>query len=262
MKILLSNDDGILAPGLDFLKKVAEKFGEIYTVAPESNMSGISKALSLEKPLSVQEVAERSWSVNGTPTDCVYLAQNGDFVPKCDMLIAGINTGANIGDDVLYSGTVAAAVEGRFGNYNYPTIAISLCGSQNLATAAKVLELLLPHIKPTEKPLLLNINVPDVEFSQLRGISLTKLEYRKRQLPPLVIQDPRGKKKYWIAAASNSFDEFAQDSDIRAIVDKKVSITPLKIDYTDNQSFALVEDILSASRIFDEILNQAENKAK
>lgn len=253
MKILLSNDDGILAPGLAALETSAQKFGETFTVAPESNMSGISKALSLEKPLSVQQMRKNAWSVNGTPTDCVYLAQNGDFAPKCDLLIAGINTGANIGDDVLYSGTVAAAVEGRFGNYQYPIIAISLCGSQNIATAAKVVEIILPHIQPSATQLLLNINVPDVEFSQLRGLVVTSLEYRKRQAPPQIITDPRGKKKYWIAAASNSFDDFNQYSDIKAIVEKKVSITPLNIDYTDYESLEFAQNFVLENKLSQQL---------
>lgn len=253
MKILLSNDDGILAPGLAALREVAEKFGETFTVAPESNMSGISKALSLEKPLSVQQIHQNAWSVNGTPTDCVYLAQNGDFAPKCDMLITGINTGANIGDDVLYSGTVAAAVEGRFGNYSYPIIAISLCGWKNIDTAAKVLELVLPHIKPSENQILFNINVPDTKFDDLQGIEVTQLQYRNRQLPPVVITDPRGRKKYWIAAASNSFDELIEHSDINAIANKRVSITPLNIDYTDYDSLEFAQEFLLASKLSEQI---------
>lgn len=243
MKLLLSNDDGVHAAGLATLAAALDDLGELLVVAPDRNRSGASNSLSLDRPLHPQQLSNGFWSVDGTPTDCVHLAINGvfDFTP--DLVISGINHGANLGDDVLYSGTVAAATEGRF--LGLPALAVSLCGDTHFATAAEVVRSLLQNLMQQSGNLqlpgrsLLNINVPDVPLFALKGHQVTRLGHRHPSGKPLSIQDPRGKTRYWIAAAGKAADS-GSGTDFHAIEQGRVSITPLQFDMTHHASLEQV----------------------
>lgn len=240
MKILLSNDDGFDAPGIKALHTCLLKLNyhsEIRLIAPDRNRSAASNSLTLLNPLRIKNHGEHIYSVNGTPTDCVHLGINGalDFQP--DLVISGINDGANMGDDVLYSGTVAAATEGRFSGK--PSIAISLCGNQHFATATHVLtEFLKDYIKlEIDKNAIININVPDIPLAELKGIKLTRLGRRHFSEPVVNGTDPRGGDFFWIGPAGKAEDA-SEGTDFHAIEHGYASITPLKIDLTDYKTYA------------------------
>ncbi|MBE0483683.1 MAG: 5'/3'-nucleotidase SurE [Bacterioplanes sp.] len=245
MNLMLSNDDGIYAIGLRTLADhLAQAGHSLSIVAPDRDRSGASNSLTLDRPLHPTWLDEHRVSVNGTPTDCVHLGMNTFFADRCQQVISGINAGANLGDDVLYSGTVAAAMEGRF--LTYVPIAISLVGKQHFATAAQVLLTLLPQLQQLTLPAnsLLNINVPDVPFADLQGYEVTRLGHRQKSDNPVQTINPRGKEGYWISAAGAVADA-GPGTDFYAIEQGRVSITPIQMDMTLHSSLATVCEALN-----------------
>lgn len=237
MNILISNDDGVFAPGLAALAAGLEQEGRsIVVVAPDRNCSGSSNSLTLDRPLEARtRQASGFVSVNGTPTDCVHLGVSGLFSEGIapDMVVSGINAGANLGCDVLYSGTVAAAMEGR--NCRLPSIAVSLCSFQprHFATAAAIVSDLVARIESLviAPRTVLNVNVPDLPLEQIRGIHVTRLGYRLAGEPPVETRDPRGHTRYWIAGTGKAADA-APGTDFYAVREGYVSITPIQVDMT------------------------------
>lgn len=233
MKILVSNDDGYRAQGLAALARAMAQLGEVSVVAPERNRSGASNSLTLEHPLRVQ-VGDNGYSyVDGTPTDCVHLAITGLLEQEPDLVVSGINAGANLGDDVVYSGTVAAAVEGRF--LGLPAIAVSLLGvePQHYATAAEVAKRLVMRLQhqPLPADTILNVNVPDLPWQELAGFEATRLGHRHKSEPVIKSHDPRGREIYWVGAAGPEADA-GPGTDFHAVSHGRVSITPLQVDLT------------------------------
>lgn len=233
MKILLSNDDGYLAPGLHCLYSALREVAQVTVVAPDRDRSGASNSLTLTQPLRAHTAEHGFVRVDGTPTDCVHLAITGLLTHEPDMVIAGINAGANLGDDVLYSGTVAAAMEGRF--LGFPAVAVSLAGRQlrHYETAARVVVSLLDRLCTTPLPAdtILNVNVPDVPWSELGGYEATRLGHRHRAAPVIRATDPRGHEIYWVGPAGPEQDA-GPGTDFHAIRHGRVSITPLQVDLT------------------------------
>ncbi len=235
MKILVSNDDGYRAEGIRCLRAALATLAEVTIVAPDRNRSGASNSLTLDVPLRVFEAEPGVYFVPGTPTDCVHLAISGLFDFEHDMVVSGVNDGPNLGDDVLYSGTVAAAVEGRF--LGLPTVAVSLCtsgsGGGHFATGAEVARRLVLQLlaQPLERALILNVNVPDVPFAQLRGFRASRLGYRHRSEHVMRSQDPRGRPVYWIGPAGAGQDA-GPGTDFDTIARGYVSVTPLQVDLT------------------------------
>ncbi|MBI2295074.1 MAG: 5'/3'-nucleotidase SurE [Betaproteobacteria bacterium] len=233
MRILLSNDDGYFAPGIALLAEMLAPLGEVTVVAPERDRSGSSNSLTLDRPLTVRRAQGRFYYVNGTPTDCVHLAVTGLLKQLPDLVISGINHGANMGDDTIYSGTVAAATEGFV--LGIPSMAISLVveGGDHFRTAGRVAADLVSRFQkqPFEQPLLLNVNVPDVEYGQLRGFQITRLGRRHKAEPVVKSTTPRGETVYWVGAAGGAQDA-GDGTDFHAIANNRVSITPLQVDLT------------------------------
>ncbi len=233
MRILLSNDDGYFAPGLAHLAQVLASVAEVTVVAPERDRSGASNSLTLDRPLSLRKAANGFFYVNGTPTDCVHLAVTGMLEQLPDMVVSGINHGANMGDDTIYSGTVAAATEGFL--LGVPAIAVSLAGASmgHYTTAANItLELVERyHRQAFSQPMLLNVNVPDVPQAELQGFEVTRLGKRHKAEPVLKTESPRGDTVYWVGAAGGAQDA-GPGTDFHAIANQRVSITPLQIDLT------------------------------
>lgn len=236
MKILISNDDGYLAPGINCLAEYLAEIAEVTVVAPERDRSGASNSLTLDNPLRVQPVAEHVYRVDGTPTDCVHIAITGMLEDEPDMVVSGINAGANLGDDVLYSGTVAAAMEGRF--LGLPAMAVSLCATSghtftHYDTAARVAIRLLQRLQENPLPAdtILNVNVPDLPWEQLQGFEVTRLGHRHKAEAVIQDNDPRGRPIYWIGPAGVEQDA-GPGTDFHAIRQQRVSITPLQVDLT------------------------------
>lgn len=233
MKILLSNDDGYQSEGLAALALALSDLAELTIVAPDRNQSGASHSLTLETPLRVARTRDGVYYVNGTPTDCVHLAITGLLDHEPDMVIAGINHGANLGDDVLYSGTVAAAVEGRF--LGLPAIAVSLAGQspQHFDTAGRAIRTLLQRLQAESLPAdtILNVNVPDLPFAAISGFQATRLGYRHRSEPVVETRDPKGRPVFWVGAAGAGQDA-GPGTDFHAVEHGQVSVTPLQIDLT------------------------------
>jgi 5'-nucleotidase len=238
MKILISNDDGFLAPGLATLAKNLKQIADITVVAPDRNRSGASNSLSLVNPLRVTLGDNGFYSVNGTPTDCVHLALTGLLKEMPDMVVSGINEGSNLSDDVLYSGTVAAAMEGRF--LGISSVAVSLAGPkcQHYDTAAEVTRLLVLRLKndPLPQHTILNVNVPDLPLSELRGIQVTRLGTRHIAEPTIKTVDPRGRRIYWIGQPGPEQDA-GPGTDFHAVSSGYISITPLHLDLTHYEVF-------------------------
>jgi 5'-nucleotidase len=233
MRILLSNDDGYFAPGLAALAEALSPFGEVVVVAPERDRSGASNSLTLDRPLTVRKAANGFSYVNGTPTDCVHLAVTGLLERLPDMVVSGINEGANMGDDTIYSGTVAAATEGFL--LGIPSFAVSLTSKsgRHYATAARVAAQMVERFRvdPIPQPVLLNVNVPDVLFEELAGLSVTRLGKRHKAQPAVLSRDPRGNVVYWVGAAGNAQDD-GEGTDFHAVALNRVSVTPLQMDLT------------------------------
>lgn len=233
MRILLSNDDGYFAPGLAALAEAMRNVGEVTVVAPERNRSGASNSLTLDRPLHLKEAPNGFFYVNGTPTDCVHLAVTGMLEHEPDMVLSGINWGPNMGDDTIYSGTVAAAMEGYL--LGVPAIAISLASfeGRNFATAARVARQLVERFRdrPFGAPVLLNVNVPDVPWDLLQGLRVTRLGRRHKAEPVVKQVSPRGETVYWVGAAGAAADA-GEGTDFHAVDNGWVSVTPLQIDLT------------------------------
>ena len=233
MRILVSNDDGFHAPGLQCLVRHLREVAEVRVVAPDRNRSGASNSLTLVHPLRAQRMADGDYSVDGTPTDCVHLALTGLLDTEPDLVISGINAGANLGDDVLYSGTVAAAMEGRF--LGLPAIAVSLAGSrlEHYDAAARVVLDLLDrlHRVPLPAATILNVNVPELPVSEIRGLQSTRLGHRHKSEPVVRSQDPRGRPIYWVGPAGPEQDA-GPGTDFCAIREGFVSVTPIQVDLT------------------------------
>jgi len=233
MRILLSNDDGYFAPGLAVLAEALSSCADITVVAPERDRSGASNSLTLDRPLMLRKSYSGFYYVNGTPTDCVHLAVTGMLDEMPDMVISGINHGANMGDDTIYSGTVAAATEGFL--LGVPSIAVSLASfsNGNYATAARIVAEMVQRFQktPFPSPVLLNINVPDVPYDQLNGMETTRLGKRHKAEPVVKSENPRGQTVYWVGAAGAAQDA-GEGTDFNAIARNVVSVTPLQIDLT------------------------------
>jgi 5'-nucleotidase len=236
MYILLSNDDGYFAPGLSILAEHISKIADIVVVAPERNRSGASNSLTLDRPLSVRVAHNGYYYVNGTPTDCVHLAVTGLLDQLPDMIISGINDGANMGDDTIYSGTVAAAMEGFL--LGIPSFAVSMSqhNATHFETAAKVIIEMIAHYQknPLPPPMLLNINVPDIPYEQIQGKVVTRLGKRHKAEPVIQSKSPRGEKLYWVGPAGSAQDA-GEGTDFYAVANNKVSITALQADLTNYQ---------------------------
>lgn len=242
MRILLSNDDGYFAPGIEHLAQALSPLAEVVVVAPERDRSGASNSLTLDRPLSLRRVANGFYYVNGTPTDCVHLALTGMFDQLPDMVISGINHGANMGDDTIYSGTVAAATEGYL--FEVPSIALSLVGKDgsHFETAAKIAQDMVRRFMadPIRSPVLLNINVPDVPHDALRGVHVTRLGRRHKAEPLLKATSPRDEIVYWIGAAGPAQDA-GEGTDFYAVANQCVSITPLDMDLTHSRQLDAIK---------------------
>jgi 5'-nucleotidase len=244
VKILLSNDDGYQAPGLAALVDAVRSLGSVTVVAPDRNRSGASNSLTLDTPIRAQRYGDDAYYCNGTPTDCVHLAISGLFDFDHDIVVSGVNDGANLGDDTLYSGTVAAAVEGRF--LGLPAIAVSLCvesGSpRNFSSAARIAAQLVTRIvnNPLQGPMILNVNVPDLPDGEIKGVKITRLGNRHRAERAIRAQDPRGRDVYWVGSAGEQQDA-GPGTDFHAIAAGYVSITPLQIDLTRHAAIAELE---------------------
>src|SRR4029077_1828090 len=233
MRILLSNDDGYFAPGIAILAEALSGLASITVVAPERDRSGASNSLTLDRPLSVRTSANGFRFVNGTPTDCVHLAVTGLLEEMPDMIISGINLGANMGDDTIYSGTVAAATEGYL--LGVPALAVSLASraGKHVDTAARVTLELVERLRrvPMSAPVLLNLNVPDLTYAELRGIEITRLGKRHKSEPVIKDVNPRKETIYWIGAAGGAQDA-GEGTDFHAVAAQCVSVTPLQVDLT------------------------------
>jgi 5'-nucleotidase len=246
VKILVSNDDGYFAPGITLLAEALGQLGEVTVVAPERDRSGASNSLTLDRPLTVRRAPNGFFSVNGTPTDCVHIAVTGllDFTP--DVIVSGINLGANMGDDTIYSGTVAAAVEGYL--LGIPSLALSLTSrtGEHFQSAIDVALRMVERLSraPFGEPVLLNVNVPDVEPAALAGIEVTRLGKRHKAEPVVKMQTPRGETAYWIGPAGGAADA-GPGTDFHAVENRRVSVTPLRMDLTHGGQLARAKEWLA-----------------
>lgn len=236
MRILISNDDGYFSPGIAALADALRPFGEIIVVAPERDRSGASNSLTLDRPLSVRTASNGFLYINGTPTDCVHIAITGMLEHKPDLVVSGINDGANMGDDTIYSGTVAAAMEGFL--LGVPSIAFSLVqkGHVHLDSAARVARDVVSRFieqpyPTTQRPVLLNVNIPNVPYEDLLGLEPTRLGKRHHAEEVIRARNPRGDVVYWIGPAGGAKDA-GPGTDFHAVANRRVSITPLHIDLT------------------------------
>lgn len=251
MKILVSNDDGYRAEGIIYLRDALRELGDVTVVAPDRNRSGASNSLTLDVPLRVTQLEPNVHFVPGTPTDCVHLAVSGLFDFEFDLVVSGINDGPNLGDDVLYSGTVAAAMEGRF--LGLPAVALSLCtqarGPRHFATAAWVARRIVEGLQtqPLDPSLILSVNVPDVPLPELKGLRSTRLGSRHRSERALPARDPKGTMVYWIGP-SGAGDDAGEGTDFDAVANGWASVTPLSIDLTRHSALPGLTQWLGALR--------------
>jgi len=245
MKILVSNDDGYLATGINVLADALSDIADVVVVAPDRNRSAASNSLTLHDPLRVSKVGENRYRVNGTPSDCVHLALTGFLDEEPDLVVSGINHGANLGDDVIYSGTVAAAMEGRF--LGLPTIAVSLVGHhlQHFDTAARIATELVQRLDedPLPAEFILNVNVPDRPYEELTGIQVARLGFRHKSEPVVKSEDAHGRTIFWVGPAGAGQDA-GDGTDFHAIDQGAVVITPLKVDLTRHEAVPQVAEWL------------------
>jgi 5'/3'-nucleotidase len=247
VKILVSNDDGYFAPGITLLAEALRQLGEVTVVAPERDRSGASNSLTLDRPLTVRRAPNGYFSVNGTPTDCVHIAVTGllDFMP--DLVVSGVNLGASMGDDTIYSGTVAAAAEGYL--LGIPSVALSLTSKtgEHFQSAIGIALQIVERLKraPFAEPVLLNVNVPDIAPDALAGVEVTRLGRRHKAEPVVKLKTPRGETAYWIGPAGGAADA-GPGTDFHAVEAKRVSVTPLRMDLTHNTQLAKAKEWLSA----------------
>jgi 5'-nucleotidase len=249
-RILISNDDGYSAPGILALQEALQaRFGDkvaIQVVAPEQDRSGASNSLTLDRPLQVRKASNGSLYLNGTPTDCVHVAITGLLPNKPDLVLSGINNGANMGDDTIYSGTVAAAMEGYL--LGVPAIAFSLAGKGHLnltAVAYKAAEFVERFISqpPLKGPVLLNVNLPALPLSDIKGIQSTRLGKRHHAEPVVPAKTPHGETVYWIGPAGKA-KEAGEGTDFYAVEQGYISVTALQIDLTRHDFSAVLQEWL------------------
>lgn len=242
MKILVSNDDGHLATGINVLSEALEQIADVVVVAPDRNRSAASNSLTLSSPLRVSRVGDNRFAVNGTPSDCVHLALTGLLDEEPDLVVSGINHGANLGDDVIYSGTVAAAMEGRF--LGLPTIAVSLAGERlsHFDTAARVVCDMVQKLSTSSiaSDVILNVNVPDRPFAELNGVRSARLGFRHKSEPVVKSKDPHGRTIYWVGPAGRGQDA-GEGTDFYAIEQGAVAVTPLTVDLTRHDALPTLE---------------------
>jgi 5'-nucleotidase len=247
LKILVSNDDGYRAEGIVRLRAALAGLADITVVAPDRNRSGASNSLTLDVPLRVIEIEPGVHCVMGTPTDCVHLSLSGLLPDQFDMVVSGVNDGPNLGDDVLYSGTVAAAIEGRF--LGLPAVAVSLCtrpdSARHFGCAARVARELVARLlaRPLERKLVLNVNVPDVPYEELRGFRVVRLGHRHPSEPVIPARDPKGKEVYWVGPPGAGADA-GEGTDFHAIEQGFVAVTPLTTDLTRHAAMPEVREWL------------------
>lgn len=246
MHILLTNDDGYLAPGLACLAQALSAEAKLTVVAPDRDRSGASNSLTLDRPIRAERMDNGFIRVEGTPTDCVHVAISGLLASEPDMVISGINAGPNLGDDVLYSGTVAAAMEGRF--LGLPAMAVSLASQQPkyYRTAAQVVLRLLSRLQrdPLPSDTILNVNVPDVPEVRLQGLSVTRLGQRHKAEPVIRSEDPRGRPIYWIGPPGSEGDA-GPGTDFHAVRFGRVAISPLQVDLTKHSALSALSKWLT-----------------
>ncbi|MBI4755411.1 MAG: 5'/3'-nucleotidase SurE [Betaproteobacteria bacterium] len=242
MRILLSNDDGYFSPGIELLAAALGEIADVTVVAPERDRSGASNSLTLDRPLSLRRAGNGFFFVNGTRTDCVHMALTGLLDHMPDIVVSGINHGANMGDDTIYSGTVAAATEGYL--FGLPSVAISLASktARHLDTAAAVARDLVERFARSElgEPALLNVNVPDLPLDDLQGVLVTRLGKRHRAEPVIRTVNPRQETVYWVGAAGEAQDA-GDGTDFHAVANRYVSLTPLQMDLTHGVHIPLVQ---------------------
>lgn len=250
MEFLISNDDGIEAIGIRVLADCMRGLGNLTIVAPDKNCSGASNSLTLDSPIRIKELEDGVYRVSGTPTDCVHVALTGLLAEDPDIVVSGINAGANLGDDVIYSGTVAAAMEGRF--LGYPALALSLVLGEDSEhhyydTAGEAAIRLVKQLQrdPLPADTILNVNVPDCPWSEIRGFEVTRLGYRHRAEPVVKTVDPRGREMYWIGPAGAEQDA-GPGTDFDAIRRKYISVTPIHVDLTRYQALDQVAGWVTA----------------
>ena len=248
MHFLISNDDGLLAPGIQTLSQCVRQLGKVTVVAPDQNRSGASNSLTLDTPIRIKEVETDTFRVSGTPTDCVHIALTGLLKEDPDMVISGINAGANLGDDVIYSGTVAAAMEGRF--LGLPALAVSLVFEErpiNYATAGEAVVRLVRQLlkDPLPSDTILNVNVPDLPWEQIKGFEVARLGHRHRAEPTIRTVDPRGRAMYWIGPAGAEEDA-GPGTDFDAVKRGFISVTPIHVDLTRFQALEQVAGWISS----------------
>ena len=247
MRILLSNDDGYFAPGIEILAQALSDLAVVTVVAPERDRSGASNSLTLDRPLRLRQAANGFYFVNGTPTDCVHLAVTGMLDHMPDMVISGINLGANMGDDTIYSGTVAAATEGYL--LGVPSIAVSLTSHKaaHFETAAMVARSMVERCQrnPLSEPVLLNVNVPDIPSERLKGTRVTRLGKRHKAEGVVRQINPRGETVYWVGAAGSAQDS-GEGTDFHAVENGYASVTPLQIDLTHGAQIGVVRSWIEA----------------
>ncbi|MDF1630145.1 MAG: 5'/3'-nucleotidase SurE [Alcanivoracaceae bacterium] len=239
---LIANDDGIHAPGLKALMGAVSRLSDFVVVAPDGNRSGYSNALTLDKPLRVEQVDDVRYAVNGTPTDCVHLAINGLLPEDPERVVSGINAGANLGDDALYSGTLAAAVEGRFLKNIAVAFSVTSWQPDYWADAAEIVYQVLSRLEALSLPerTVLNVNIPNLPIEKIRGFRLTRLGHRQRASDVQPTIDPRGRRAFWIGVAGDPADS-GEGTDFHAIANDYVSITPLHADMTRYDTFTTMD---------------------
>ena len=245
MKILISNDDGYLAPGINALAAALAPIADIVVVAPDSNRSGASNSLSLDRPLSVQQAANGFYFVNGTPTDCVHIALTGMLIDRPDLVVSGINNGPNMGDDTLYSGTVAAATEGYL--FGIPAIAFSQgsYGWEHIDDAALVArDIVQRYMEALPPPYLLNVNIPNLPYADMGAVMATRLGRRHQAEPVIKSFDPRGREIFWIGPPGACKDA-GEGTDFHAVAQGRVSMTPLQVDLTHRGQLDALAKVLA-----------------
>ena len=260
MHFLISNDDGITARGIQVLSACLAKLGHVTIVAPDQDRSGASNSLTLDSPVRIREIEDQKFQVTGTPTDCVHIALTGLLEKDPDMVVSGINAGANLGDDVIYSGTVAAAMEGRF--LGLPAIAVSLVFKdkpRHYASAAEAVALIVERLSrhPLPADTILNINVPDLAWPEIAGFEVTRLGHRHRAEPTIREVDPRGRPMYWIGPAGAEQDA-GPGTDFDAIRRGYVSVTPIHVDLTRYQALDQVAGWVAEIEITDACMPETE----
>ncbi len=250
MHILIANDDGLYAPGIRLLsERLAEHCDRVTIVAPDRDRSGASNSLTLDQPIRVEQQKDNVYKVFGTPTDCVHVAITGLLDGEPDMVVSGINAGANMGDDVLYSGTVAAAMEGRF--LGLPAMAVSLSygreGPSHYESAARAATILMRRLvaEPLPADTILNVNVPDLPWSEIRGFETTRLGHRHRSENVIPLEDPRGRTFFWIGPPGGEQDN-GPGTDFNAVRNGYVSVTPIHVDLTRYQALDQISQWIEA----------------